>query len=153
MEEQQILARGITYAITYDSRVARKWNWYIASYDLLHCGLPRYVCISGLRAFTYFLDGAQLACTELHYVTGEGSAVSSCNIRAQARREKRQNLLRSLKLTPAYMSFDLAKQTNEELLEIISLPGTPDPTDEGKSKRQWDGKIRKWRAALTRGLE
>lgn len=44
-------------------------------------------------------------------------------------------------------------KANEELLKIMSVPGTPDPTDEGVSKRQWDGKIRKWRAALTRGLE
>ena len=153
VEEQRRLARAITCVIADDSRVARKWNWYIASYDLLHCGFPRYVCLAALRAFTFFLDGAQLACTELHYVTGDVSASRSCGRRAQARREKRQNLVRSVKLGREYLSFDLARRANEELLERMRLPGTPDPTDEGIRKRQWDGQVKKWRAALIRGLQ
>jgi len=58
------------------------------------------------------------------------------------RKEKRVNLVQSIKTTPEYEKMSSSRSTG------TPAPSTPDPRDRQISKRKWEAEVMRWRNAL-----
>ena len=64
----------------------------------------------------------------------------------RGKHEKRHEIIGCIKLKPCYKLYAVLRDLGEEM--PCEVPGTPDPADEGISKRKWESLVSKWRAAL-----